>query len=209
MFTFKWIRAMAVLSLTWLLVFPTFGQASGAGYDRMDGNFIKPSKRAQPKRNFNLATQERASGETTRRIVERRSATSADRASASREDDREESRAAKERKVPERFRQTETDGGHSPEVTEVAPLEAGEAVKSDKGYETTEASDVVEKKAAPPVPRPAPIDENQLVYCSKRLLEFHWDAACSMLKNVKPTRLTYKLAKEGRYVECIYCKPKR
>lgn len=203
MFTFKWIRAVAVLSLTLLLAFPTFGQKSGAGYDRMDGNFIKPSTRTQPKRNFNLATQERASSESSRRVVESRSATSATRSRTWHEDDREESRESQGRTSSRNNSQADSDGRGASDGTEVAPSESGESVK------TTEASDVVVEQTTVPAERPAPVDENQLVYCSKRLLEFHWDAACSMLKNVKPTRLTYKVAKEGGYVECIYCGAKR
>lgn len=208
MFTFKWIRAIAMITLI-VLALPCLGQTSGGGYDRMDGNFIKPSTRAQPKRNFNLATQERANGESSRRIGESRSATSATRSQTWHEDDREESRAAHGRKSPAQSPQADSDGTGASKGTEVAPPESGESVKATKGYETTEASDVVVEPAAAPVARPAPIDENQLVYCSKRLLEFHWDVDCSMLKNVKPTRLTYKVAKESRYVECIYCRPKQ
>ena len=208
MFTCKWIRATAIITLT-VLALPCLGQTSGGGYDRMDGNFIKPSKRAQPKRNFNLATQERANSESSRRVGESRSATSATRSKTWHEDDREESRAAEGRKSPAHRPQADSDGSGLPEGTEVSPPESGEAVKANIGYETTEASDVVAEPAAAPVARPAPADENQLVYCSKRLLEFHWDVECSMLKNVKPTRLTYKVAKESRYVECIYCSAKR
>jgi hypothetical protein len=209
MFTFKWIRAMAVLSLTLLLAFPCYAQVSGAGYDRMDGDYIKPSKRAQPKRNFNLATQERANSETTRRVGEYRSATSATRASAWREDDREESRAARDRKTPGRNPQASSESPRASDDTEVAPPVSGEAVKANQDYETTEASDVAAELTTVPVERALPVDEHQLVYCSKRLLEFHWDVDCPMLTNVKPTRLTYKLAKEGRYTECTSCGAKR
>lgn len=206
MFTSMWIRAMAVCSLTLVLAFPCYGQSSTSGYDRMDGDYVKPSKRAQPKRNFNLATQARADGESSRRVTEYRSASSATRANARREDDREESRAVQTRKTSGRNSQ---DSLKPSDDTNVAPPESDERTKSPQGYETTEATDVADDASTTPVERAAPVNDNQLVYCSKTLLEFHWNAECPMLKNVKPTRLTYKQARDSRYAECTSCGAKR
>ena len=208
MFTVKRIRAMVVLFLTLLMGFPCYGQSS-AGYDRMDGDYIKPSKREQPTRNFNLATQERANSEKSRRVGEYRSATSASRANVRREDDREESRAAQDRTSPSRNRQAVSEARQASDDPEVTPLESGEAVQANQGYETTEASDVAAELTTAPVEHALPVNENQLVYCSRKLLEFHWDVECPMLTNVKPTRLTYRVAKEGRYTECTSCGAKR
>jgi len=209
MFTVKWIRAMAVLSLTLLLGFPCYGQSSDAGYDRMDGDYIKPSIRAQPTRNFNLATQERANSESSRRVGEYRSVSSATRSHAQREDDREESRAAHDRKSPSPNRPANSEPRQTSDDPEVISPDSGKSGKASQGYETTEASDVTTDLTTAPVEPALSINENQLVYCSRSLLEFHWDVDCPMLKNVKPTRLTYGVAREGRYTECTSCGAKR
>ena len=58
MFTLKWIRA-TVLIVCLVIGVPCLAQNAGTGYDRMDGNYVKPSRREQPKRNFNNTTKER------------------------------------------------------------------------------------------------------------------------------------------------------
>lgn len=197
MFTKTWMRATTVLSLLLWAPLCLAGNPT-AGYDRMDGDFIKPSKREQPKRNFNLTDRARANPTFTPIS-----------ASVS-EDDRLESRSAKDRNLPGRFRQPSVTHRTAPALTEDETATEGETPQ-DKGVETVEAADVAPEAGdapegvAAPVERPVLFNENQLVYCSKKLFEFHWDVDCPMLKNVKPTRLTYKEAREARYTQCTAC----
>lgn len=197
MFTITWMRATAVLCLLLWAPLCLAGNPT-TGYDRMDGDFIKPSKREQPKRNFNLADQARSK------------ATYTETSALVSSDDRLESRTAKDRNLPGRFRQPVEVRKTAPALTSDEAATEGDALQ-DKGVETVEAADVAPDAGTAPegvadaVGRPALFNENQLVYCSKKLFEFHWDVDCPMLKNVKPTRLTYKDAREARYTECTAC----
>ena len=202
MFTKRWIRITTMCTL-FLLALPCLAQSSG--YDRMDGDVIKPSKREQPKRNFNLTKPTRDSNAPVQRSGDAASGVTYTRTlSPISEDDRQESRAAKDRKTPERFRQPVGSHLSVPAAGDEAE-KAQDGAKADKAIETREAEDVVMEDVAAPAAKPLPLDENQLVFCSKRLHEFHWDVDCPMLKNVKPTRLTFKVAREARYTECTAC----
>lgn len=202
MFTKRWIRITTMCTL-FLLALPCLAQSSG--YDRMDGDVIKPSKREQPKRNFNLTKPTRDSNAPVQRSGDAASGVTYTRTlSPISEDDRQESRAAKDRKTPERFRQPVDTHLSVPAAGDEAE-KAQDGAKADKAIETREAEDVVMEDVAAPAAKPLPLDENQLVFCSKRLHEFHWDVDCPMLKNVKPTRLTYKVAREARFTECTAC----
>lgn len=179
---------------------PVWAQNSSSGFDRMEGDVIRPRVREVPKRNFNLSGKKRVGTESVRSSANPRSGTAATYqpiSGSAAQDDRFESRAAKDRNKPDRFRQ--------PEGENTAVQRKNEEVETPKADEqavsTQEATDVAEPVAA----TPRPINENQLVYCSKRLLEFHWDQNCAMLKNVEPTRLTYKVARDARYAECTAC----
>ena len=191
MFTIAWMRTTTVLTLI-VLALPCLAQNSGPGYDRMDGDFIKPSKREQPKRNFNLAEQARTK------------ATYTETSASVTGDDRLESRIAKDRSLPGRFRQPVEVRKTAPALTEDEATTEGKTTQ-DESVETVEAEDVATEGVADPVERRVLFNENQLVFCSKKLFEFHWDVDCPMLKNVKPTRLTYKDAREARYTECTAC----
>lgn len=197
MFTMTWMRATTVLSLLLWAPLCLAGNPT-TGYDRMDGDFIKPSKREQPKRNFNLADQARSK------------ATYTETSASVTGDDRLESRSAKDRNLPGRFRQPVEAHKTAPALTEDGAATEGETTQG-KGVETVEAADVAPDGVTTPegvadaVERPVLFNENQLVYCSKKLFEFHWDVDCPMLKNVKPTRLTYKDVREARYTECTAC----
>lgn len=200
MFTKRWIWITTMCTL-FLMALPCLAQSSG--YDRMDGDVIKPSKREQPKRNFNLTKPTRDPNAPVQRSGDAASGVTYTRTlSPISEDDRQESRAAKDRKTPDRFRQP-VDTHQSVPATVDEAKKAQDGATADKTIETREAEDVVVEDM--PAAKPLPLDENQLVFCSKRLHEFHWDVDCPMLKNVKPTRLTYKVAREARYTECTAC----
>lgn len=208
MFTLKWIRAMAVFVFL-VLGLPCLAQNAGSGYDRMDGDYIKPSTREQPKRNFNNTAKERLNIYKVKRSANSRAGTemqyvvSTDTVPA---DDSHESRRAKDRSVA-----VEGDEGTEIQLDEPADAVAteGEGSESDEGLQTTEAVNVVSEEVTPEVLPSSSVDPNQMVFCSKRLMEFHWDQECSMLKNVKPTRLTYSDAKEAHYTKCTACGGKR
>lgn len=208
MFTMKWIRATAVFVFL-VLGLPCLAQNAGVGYDRMDGDYVKPSKREQPKRNFNNTAKERLNIYKVKRSANSRAGTgmqyvvSKDTVPA---DDSHESRRAKDRSIV-----IQSDEGAGIQLDETADPTAAEAEGSDSenGLRTTEAVDVVSEAVMPEVLPSRAVDPNLMVFCSKRLMEFHWDQACSMLKNVKPTRLTYSDAKEAHYTECTACGGKR
>jgi hypothetical protein len=207
MFTLKWIRAMVVFTF-FALALPSFAQGPG-GYDRMDGDFIKPSKREQPKRNFNNITKEPLNVYRVKRSGNPRSETSAQYTATTEplpQNDSGETRRAKDRSIGEQALDAEANEVEVP--TEALTGNDGDS-KAATGYETAEAADVIPEEAAPEVLPARTVDPNQLVFCSKRLMEFHWDQDCPMLKNVRPTRLTFSDAKEARYTECTACGGKR
>lgn len=203
MFTLKWIRA-TVLVVCLVIGVPCLAQNAGTGYDRMDGNYIKPSRREQPKRNFNNTTKERLNIYKVKRSANSRAGTDV-RYVVSQEgdpkDDSQESRRAKDRSVTLQGERTEIELEDSMDI--VAP--EGEVSESGEGVQTTEAVDVVIEETTPQLLPSSSIDPDQMVFCSKRLMEFHWTEDCAMLKNVKPTRLTYSDAKEAHYTECTAC----
>ncbi len=204
MFTLKWIRATAVFAFL-VMGLPCLAQNAGSGYDRMDGDYVKPSKREQPKRNFNNTTKERLNIYRVKRSANSRAGTemryvvSTDTVPA---DDSHESRRAKDRSVA-------VPGNEGAEIQLDDPAAAvateRDASESGEDLETTEAVDVVTEEVTPKVLPSRSVDPHQMVFCSKRLMEFHWDQECAMLRNVKPTRLTYSDAKEARYTECTAC----
>ena len=203
MFTLKWIRA-TVLVVCLMIGVPCLAQNAGTGYDRMDGNYVKPSRREQPKRNFNNTTKERLNIYKVKRSANSRAGADVQYVvsqDGDPEDDSQESRRAKDRSITVQGERTEIELEDSVEVE--AP--EGEDSESGEGIQTTEAVDVVVEEPAPQVLPSRSIDPDQMVFCSKRLMEFHWDQECAMLKNVKPTRLTYSDAKEAHYTECTAC----
>lgn len=201
MFTTTWNRAVAVFAFA-LVALPGLAQNAGSGYDRMDGDYVKPSKREQPKRNFNNITKERLNIYKVKRAANSRSGTGlqyvVDQDSVP-ADDSHESRRAADRSV-------DSKGDSNTDASITAPETDS---KSDGALQTTEAADVSAEEAAPEVLPSRSVDPNQMVFCSKRLMEFHWDQECAMLKNVRPTRLTYSDAKEARYTECTACGAKQ
>ncbi len=208
MFTLKWIRATAIFALL-VLGLPCFAQNASGGYDRMDGDYVKPSKREQPKRNFNNITKERLNIYKVKRSANSRAGTGMQYVvsdDAPPANDSNESRRAKDRSVT-------LQGEEGTEVQLDEPSDSittdGDASASGEGLKTTEAADVVSEEAVPKVLPSRSVDPNQMVFCSKRLMEFHWDQDCAMLKNVRPTRLTYSDAKEAHYTECTHCGGKR
>lgn len=179
---------------------PVWAQSSSSGFDRMEGDVIRPNVREVPKRNFNLSGKKRVGTESVRSSANPRSGTATTYqpvSGSAAQDDRFESRAAKDRNKADRFRQPGDETTAVPRKRE----EVEKPQAEDEVVSTQEATDV----EAPAAATPRPFDENQLVYCSKRLLEFHWDQNCAMLKNVEPTRLTYKDARAARYAECTAC----
>ncbi len=204
MFTTTWIRAMAVFTFI-VVALPCLAQNAGTGYDRMDGDYVKPSKREQPKRNFNITTKERLNVYKVKRSANSRAGTGIQyvvSTDAVPGDDSHESRRAKDRSI--------TVQGHDDDDRELEHSGEGAETEaedrdSDNELQTTEAVDVVSEEIVPQVLPSRTVDPDQMVFCSKRLMEFHWDQECAMLKNVKPTRLTYSDAKEARYTECTAC----
>jgi len=208
MFTTTWIRAVAVFAFV-AVTLPCRAQNAGTGYDRMDGDYVKPSKREQPKRNFNNVTKERLYIYKSKRSANSRAGTGLQYAvsgDAVPRDDSNESRRAKDRLITD-----PVDAGVEIQLDEPADMDDSkqDASESGDGLQTTEAVDVVAEEEVPEVLPSRAVDPNQMVFCSKRLMEFHWDVDCAMLKNVRPTRLTYSDAKEAHYTECTACGAKR
>lgn len=193
-------RVCSCLCILAIAALPVGAQQSASGYDRMEGDVIRPNVREVPKRNFNLSGKKRVGTEAVRSSANSRSGTAATYqpvGGSAAQDDRFESRTAKDRNKADRFRQPSDATAAAPRKNEVEEKPKAK----DVAVSTQEATDVEEPVAS----SPKPFNENQLVYCSKRLLEFHWDPKCAMLKNVEPTRLTYKVAREARYAECTAC----
>lgn len=209
MFTIRWIRTTIIFTLI-LLALPGLAQSTGGGYDRMDGDFIKPSKREQPKRNFNITNKERLNIYSVRRSANPRAGTgmtyttTSDGSATGKID---EDVASTNRSTSDATGNPEnTQSGESGQDGKVAPDAES---NSQTGIKTTEAMDVVEDADMESIQRPLAVSETQLVFCSKRLMEYHLDQNCPMLKNVNPTRLTYAEAKATRYTACTECSGSR
>lgn len=212
MFARMWIGPM-IAALAVVLSLPCAAEVSASGYDRMDGDYIRPNRRPTPKRNFNttLSESDRLNIYSVKRSGKSRAGMSTGsgrtvKSESSQILDQQNDAYGPEvnRILPSGDSRRANDAGSA--VVEAGDAGANENAASPADIETTEAEDV--PAASPPQPRALSDAElaGAMVFCSKNLLEYHWDRNCAMLKNVKPTPLTLLSAKNSNYVECSECK---
>lgn len=217
MYILKWIQA-AVLTLTLvILALPAQAGNPAGGYDRMDGDFVRPNRRPTPKRDFSNAPE----GERVNTYsAERRTSTFRTQRNQSRSSAWRRGTASKmvnpqarpylphvTRVTPEpnandRFPQPEESSG------EVSGESVVEYEPDERGTSPVAARRSPEDGEPTAAPEPLPTvgtSEARLVYCSKTLHEYHLDPNCAMLTNYRPTPMSYESAKAANYVECTHC----
>lgn len=217
MFVLKRIQVTAIILSLLILVLPSHAGNPAGGYDRMDGDFVRPNRRPTPKRDFRSDAPE---GEKVNTYsTERRSTFRTDRNNS-------RSRAWRRGTASKIVNPQERP--YIPHVTRVSPdSESNDRFPQPEDNASENGTDTVveyqpEARATAPVaarrspedseattstaPQPEPANNTaRLVYCSKTLREYHMNPNCAMLTNYRPTPMSYESAKAASYVECTHC----
>jgi len=222
MFMFRWMR-VAVFSLPLLLLaLSVSAGGSYSTYDPMEGDYARPSRRDTPKRDFAREHRERESrtfyaprtGEGMRAARRAPRESLLDRGSSSRTVSPQEqpyepyvNRVEPDRDGSTRYVQPE---GDAPPITLTTTGETSGAALVQDGEERTEENS--QEVAADTKPDPKVLREeraNRIVYCSRRLYEYHLRPDCPYLAGVNPTPMMLKEAQERSYTACPRCRKGR